>query len=443
MDMSEITILNTAGTDGQLSFGADGFPIDKKDTDEIEYEILDRANTMIRAPYHSSVLISKLIFLGLLKLQQDIKKNQYTGNWVHFPVAKIQKQTKFKDKHYLYKKLKEVSEDIIHSWFYIEDAEKKKFQVSVMVTDVKYEKGDFAMKFNDTAINFIENLTGNYTSMRRSILMDFSNDAKGNFAYRLYEILYTYIYRVNERQPKFFIEIPISKLIILLGLIDLNDKNIKRAMEKGMNEDYIVYELAGYNPSWTDLKRRYLEPAKEEINKITDINTNFKPRKVGRGSKVVSVIFCLERNDNYKKEQNITEAEVPEPTLDMIISLEAIIEEKLGTQDKVRILKAAGNDFERIEKAYKLAKSQKHITNLTAWLVKCLKEGWENNVPVSIVNGYTIDDAFSSLFDNEFEEDIKSEGINYAAFLAEKEALEMNNESNQEELNDIWEKLDD
>lgn len=446
--MPDIKVILPNDENQQLEFSSDGFPIDRSGKSDTDNTMLVRSNSMIRAPYSATLLTSKLLALGLIELQKEMKYKQKDSLWVRFPVKRIADELNYKNAPYLYKKLKDISENIFNTWYYVEDVENKSFHSSVIVTDIEYIRGVFSMKFNESVKKHIASLTGDFTPMRKSILMAFDNNKKGNSAYRLYELLNTYTYRINKENPYVFLKFRYSELVILLGLIDLNDKTIKKAMEKNLDEDNIVYDIAKYNTTFYDFDRRVLKEAREEINRITDIKIDYKPERKGKGGKIVSIIFRIEKNDKFKKniEKIKKKKVIPEPSLDMIIALESIIDVSLSTPDKIKILKAAENDLDRVEKAYKLAKKQAYISNLTAWMTKALDEGWESNEPVQMVKGYSYDETVSFISqrasdEKESDKEDDWEEINTATYLVEKKLLESNSEDMQSALSEEWNKL--
>lgn len=162
----------------------------------------------------------------------------------------------------------------------------------------------------------------------------------------------------------------------------------------------------------SDIRKRILEPALDEINNTAecDINVSYECEKEVR--KVVAITFFV--SQKYKKtvtqnqeneEINITqnqennrilnekinetsntineeneEKKITEDELfDMIDKVRNIINEKLTTADIKSILAASNYDYDCVERNYILSIEQTKIHNLTAYLISACKSDYEKN----------------------------------------------------------------
>lgn len=103
-------------------------------------------------------------------------------------------------------------------------------------------------------------------------------------------------------------------------------------LKKAENLHSVTYDLAElhdivdspntYRKTWEKFKCRYLEPAKKDINKNTDIAFSYKTYRAGRGGKVKRVTFTV--STNAKK--TVQKRQLPLPGMNTTKHLEATLE---------------------------------------------------------------------------------------------------------------------
>lgn len=339
--------------------------------------VLKRSNVLIESRYHASLLETKIMALGLSKLQLRGAGSEA----VSFSVTELRDFVGARDNSYFYGKLKNAAKGLVQNYFIIEDPKTNSFLASSIVINAAYSNGVFAMEFNKSVRPFIFQLKNNYTKMSMNILMSFDNNKKSNSAYRIYELLKEEKYKITKERPFVLKKFALAEFIAAIGLIDLSDSAVRNALERTKDWNTIVYDIAGFSMSWGDLERRVIRPAKEEINRITDIRCEYTSKGKGIGGRTAEIIFKIEDNPDYKPEKEVVTDNTPDEAL--IIALERLVKERLSMADKIALLEAAEGDLERIGRAYQLAKKQRgRIDNLVAWMVAALKGNWENNRPI-------------------------------------------------------------
>lgn len=144
-----------------------------------------------------------------------------------------------------------------------------------------------------------------------------------------------------------------------------------------------------------DLERFVLKPAKEEINKFTDLCIEYNKVKTGR--RITSIEFIIDTKDHDGKDyieylnQNydIKDFQYKMGMKDEKLSTNQVIKiyekavEKLNGEDSITI-------FEYIRLNYLYAKSKKGTRNIYSYLLKCLEYDYEHAIS-QISTGYYID----------------------------------------------------
>ena len=242
---------------------------------------------------------------------------------------------------------------------------------------------------------YLFHLEDKFTKMQMDILMSFDM-SKNNFAFRLYEILRTDLYKLTPNRKYLLIRFGVSQLKIMIGVVNTDDPAIQDAIDRGADPDYIVEKIAVNGETkmydkWYDFRRYILEPAMKEINEKTDIHVDYKLEKGSKGGKVQSIVFILSKNKNYIEEK--PEPEPSEVTLAQLIALEEFMEEPLSTSSKASLIKAANGDLERIRQAYYFAKQQPEVRNLVGFMVSALKGNYEGEEAIPSMQGVPYEEA--------------------------------------------------
>ena len=183
---------------------------------------------------------------------------------------------------------------------------------------------------------------------------------KSTYSYRIYELL---------------------KQVKKIGWRKIEIKDLRFYLNLEENE----YE------KYNDLKRFAIIPAQKEFVKCnSDILFDFEEIKKGR--KVTALKFIIKVNSNMPQEETNGDQEdedlVPEYRIeddeDPLSEIRRLIKEPLTDRDIKTILKAANNNIDLVKEKYELAqKSESPIRKLVAWMIKAIKEDYqENDIPL-------------------------------------------------------------
>ncbi len=341
---------------------------------------ITRSNQLVLSRFNAPLLETKVLALGMTLWQLQGPSSEK----VEFTVEQLHGFTGIKKNSYLYSSLKKVATGLMKLTILEEDPIEHKFRFNVIVPTAEFSNGIFTIYFNPKLKPHLYNLKSNFSKMRLSILMGFDNAKKNNYAYRLYEILRVFLYQCKEPRNKFYVKYSVAEFISQIGLIDLRDEKISNAISarSAVDWNHIVYEVAGFKMPWYNIERRIIIPALQEINETTDIHVEYTTERHGHGGTVTDIIFQITKNQKFlEEERNRTAGEEENiPDEAMIIALENMIDFQISSSDAINLLKAAENDLVRVEKAYQLmCKQRTGIRRPVPWLLKAIKEGWEDS----------------------------------------------------------------
>lgn len=138
-----------------------------------------------------------------------------------------------------------------------------------------------------------------------------------------------------------------------------------------MDWNIIAEEVAANRTQkrWDDFKRRILVVAQKEINNAdySDIGFDFEPVKSGKSNKVTSVKFHIYlKNPPEYNDQMIPEEEIDAVDVRLVSDIKnAFPSYPLREEDLIAVVRAAGNDRDRVRKAIDIVNIQKKpIKNL-------------------------------------------------------------------------------
>lgn len=361
--------------------------------------MLRRANILIESRYRASMMETKVMTLGLYKLQNQ-SSHSLT---VSFSKAELARVMGVENQTWIYEQLRRVSKRIVQHFHHIENPQEREFQSFAIVTNAEFKQGTFSLTFNGKVMPYLVDRGLKYTPMQLRILMSFDM-TKNNFAFRLYEILRIRRYKLDKAPYPKYITVPyrVSELKIMIGVVNTDDPAIQDAIDRGLDYDYIVEKIAVNGETkmydkWYDFRRYVLEPAMKEINEKTDIHVDYKLEKGNKGGKVQSIVFILSKNEAFVEENE--KQEPKELTVEQLIVMEEFIEEPLSTSAKASLFKAANGDLERIRQAYYLAKQQPEVRNLVGFMISALKGNYEGEEAIPSMRGASYEEAkaFSEL----------------------------------------------
>ena len=289
------------------------------------------------------------------------------------------------------------------------------FESFVMVTNSKYADSKFEILYNKQMTPYLESIKKNYTKFELSMVLGFEKP----YSDRLYEILKKDAWRLEKKKaPYVVVAYGLNELRGALGLIDTNQDYIRKAVDRKASWDEIAENICRKEhqqfKTFRDFKKRVLDPAKEEIQALTDIRFEYSLETHGRGGKVHGIRFQIFENDpaslrtvekqlkdtaeRFTKagpdfEQLSMEQYWPEETI--FLELRDYLNEKgidtIGfTQEYFKqIYKAAGEDPDVIKAEIDYSQTVPEIKNYYGWLRQAVKERYSLNAPVPAVHGST------------------------------------------------------
>lgn len=153
-----------------------------------------------------------------------------------------------------YKHLEKAIQDFGFKWIKRQNGKK---EALIWFKYVKIENGKITFLFNEMMTPYILYLQNNFTKIE----FDYTAKMKSKYSIRLYELLYSYYYNKFETYE------------FILSLNELKQK---------LDANYKLY---------TDVMKRALLPAVEEINRLTDVFVEYQPIKEGK--KVAKISFTI------------------------------------------------------------------------------------------------------------------------------------------------------
>lgn len=340
-------------------------------------DMVTRANAYINAKSSSSLVENKIFALATKKAEFD-----ETGRLsVSISASELRSLMEVSGNGF-YDTLKTAAIAMKNRALFFERKDRQEFAFVNILTSAVFKGGTFTINFNPEITPLLRNLRKEYTSMKLSYLFSF----KSIYSFRLYEVLRTKLFRVGRDNHPIAISYGLSELKMTLNMIDTDKTEIKLELQKDHpNYDRIVKELADKEPfpDWYKFKIKVIDKAVSEINANTDMHIDYNTIRKGRGAKVVSVVFFIQRNDGdyheiLQVESNAQKASVQD-VFDMMPEME------LTRREANTLLKTANYRLYKIQQAYLLSKKQAHIRNFIAWMIAAINDNYEE--PIEVMDG--------------------------------------------------------
>ena len=350
-----------------------------------------KSNEFVSGKYKSSLLENKLMAFALTRLRivngcpvADMYKNDI----INILGCK---------ENNIYRKLKRTAADMSGHVICLEDG-RGNFQCFSMVNNASYVNGIFTIQFNQEMAPYVSGLKQNFTTYELAALARFEY----NHSYRLYELLKKEIYKSNPQVNNGVVEktFGVNELRCELGLINMDDKDVKRAINEKKSWDDIFENIAKDRQfiTWYDFRRHVLDVAQNELREKSDICFEYIADGKGKGSKVRNVTFYIKKNsldvieqqEISNKENAILQrnADYEEMTKDLDEHpLPSMMQELIGhnnlTESDIKLFyELAEYNATKVEDAVTLADSQNEISNYVGWIRKCIQDGYEEATPV-------------------------------------------------------------
>ena len=357
--------------------------------DEIEREqqalMLTKSNDLIHAKFNASLFVQKLLNFSLASIAKQ--PNGEISSAVR--VADLRNAMDLSG-HSIYTAVSAAVEPILNfKIIKYDDAAEKIIGLNI-VTDCYYSDGILYTTFNRKIEADVINIQKKFTRNNVYFLCKF----KSAYSLRLYELLSTQRWVLQKSKKKIVSVIySLGELRFEMGTIDPNDSEVQKAMRRNMDWNIIAEEVAANRTQkrWDDFKRRILVVAQKEIN-----NADYS-----------DIGFDLKNPPEYN-DQMIPEEEIDAVDVRLVSDIKnAFPSYPLREEDLIAVVRAAGNDRDRVRKAIDIVNIQKKpIKNLIGFLVAAIQECWDQdeNIPYIVDQDYEC--TQQTIFDyNEHEEE--------------------------------------
>lgn len=365
----------------------------KKQTNNSNEIMIKKSNSLIGAKYKSSLLENKLLAISFTRLQ--IKDNEIIAELYPNEIRQLMGHTTDTN---IYRKLKHVAKVMNGRQIVMEDGNGN-FRSFSMINNVDYIDKIFKVTFNKNMKPYLFNLNSNFTFFSLGTLMTFEK----NCSYRIYEILKKDAFRCNPQVDNGVVtrEFNLNEFRCMIGLVNLDEPDVKDAVARGVSWDDIYEKIALQRqyPDWRDLKKKVIEPAKIELEELSDIKFTYDVIRSGPGAKIRRIIFHISKNDlsqeKYElirtKERMIVQKNKEIGTMSLLDALDKsrllkyVDNVKLSEEDIDGFLEYAGYDIDKVENAIIMANKQSNISNYVGWIISCIREGYAE--PIEVVDG--------------------------------------------------------
>ena len=211
------------------------------------------------------------------------------------------------------------------------------------------------------------------------------------YGFRLYELLkskayYPKGYENRFKSETFLVKYSVAELKLLLGIVNAELDTVQRILRDKESPDYekaVEVSPEKMFESWSEFRRKVLDVAIKEINDKTDIRVRYDTVKGGKGGKVYEVKFYV----TLLCVKNIVEPEENEDLSNVVDEDDAIDEiyRLLGNniksvRDARSIAKAAGNDLEKIRKAYRIYEAKEDVSNIIGFMIAAIEKDFSEPI---------------------------------------------------------------
>lgn len=314
--------------------------------------VMDLANTNENWVYQSNKLIEASFSLTVIEqkllriLASMVKRDDYDFKEYNFKVKELMILLGIKNNKNFYAEVERISTLLMTRIIKVKEKDKKDFTIYHLIEIAKYYNGTglLTLKIHPEMKAFYISLD-QYTKYQLKNILQF----KSTYAFRFYELLKQY-QKIGER------------------VFSVEDIRLK--LDIGKNE----------YPKYANLKQKVILVAQKEINTKTDITFNFEEIKKSR--KVDSLRFVIKSTETENEKQ--TYEQISYENIDgfyeeskPIKLIKSIIEEDIADIDAKKIYDAAKGNVDIIKEKYILAKANKHIKNIVAWMIQAIKQDYQ------------------------------------------------------------------
>ena len=336
----------------------------------------NKFNPLISAKYDLDLIEQQMLDLSLANVKCDNNELYATLNFAYLKET-LNRSDKMRAK------LKDHCEKLRTVGILVEDAKNDRFVIMNLYTTALYHNGKVRLKFNNDLKNYIMNLQKNYTKLDVRIIGKFTKI----YALRLYEFLISKMfdekknirdlnktYELYYSYPELFLTIQIAessaKVQQILQKLDAKQNNYDAIYKEAYAVANKKYDQMGL------IKQRFLNPAIEEINAISDINVVMQDVTTGRSHKIEGFkFFCT-----YKKKEELEKNPDVEDVVDENAFMDLLMQtypSLLSFADMKAIAKAADFNVSKLRKAIEVEQNTGDKDNLPGFLIQAIKDSYE------------------------------------------------------------------
>lgn len=351
-----------------------------------------KSNFIISSKYRSSLVENKIMAISLAYIDKAVEKDGKIMNSI--PAATIKKLLGKEGRSGgFYERLFDIALGLSNRKMAFKDPENDYFEIINLISKAVYKDGTFTIYYDAEIKNYLTGLKKNFTPFSLSEMLSFDSV----YSFRIYELLKSEAYKEKYNKEKwktgteaedsiYRIAFSIAELKLDLGIVNTDLYSVQSVLHSKKNPDFekaVAASPEKMYSTWRDLKRWVIDVAVKEINEKSTMHINYDLEKSGRGGKVQGIIFYVEFRENtesevtgeVKKEEVVMTQEQMDAFHDMVRDL---VKEKLTSAGVRSISEAAGYDFEKVKKAYEVAKGTS-VQNMTAFLISAIKNNFEVN----------------------------------------------------------------
>lgn len=391
------------------------------DVDQAYDDSFRKSKYLVSAKYAASYQEAKIFTVAICDMWNNKCLSLPNGNYLFRRQAtELLKEVGCKGGSF-YNNLFLWSQELAHRTYSYYDPSLNAFSVHSLIVNGGYnlpapdgsnKTGEFWLELNGTLLDILKP-NKDFIIESKKLCLSFPNDAFGNYAYRIYELLKTKCYYPSnyegEKSYIFSTTIGLAELKLTIGVVNAEHKAVREILQtQNGKPDYEAAVAAAPEsevqfPRWIDFKKRVLDRATETINDLTSMKLSYTPNKSGRSHKIESITFIMDLSNNYPdsvknnevmdndtndldigdKLDQINTVQISEEEKDEIIDkISDLIDEPLKIKDLRVIAEKAEYNFDKVSKAYGvLKKSKNKIDNVTGFMIKAIEN--EYDMPVS------------------------------------------------------------
>ena len=268
----------------------------------------------------------------------------------------------------------------------IKDDEKQEIDAKNVITGANFKNGTLKIVFNNALKDNLIGYKKNYTLLDKEIISKFHS----NYSYQLYQIFKKTLdwqRAITKKDGLFEMEIDLADLKVQLGIVEASEDDI--LYKAVTNESVKTYDelskikdkkLVKKLKEYGNFRIYGLEPAKKEINELSDLDIDFTPVTRGIGGDTVAVKFYIKYKDVVSKSA-LTPVTEEVDIFDFMDEIRDMMSDvKFSSKDLKAIAEAAGCDRAKVEKAYKVMMSvEGDVPKPTGFMIQAIKENYETS----------------------------------------------------------------